>query len=113
MSPEDIAARIRPHLEAAGLLIVKIDVEPYEPGVFEEIPVANVYVDLVTLGADEVYKRMTLANRAMNRAFGHNVDSGYYSAAIGYEDIPADQAMLEFGDLPFCLDPPAPGPRPL
>lgn len=104
MTNAEIDAIIRPHIEAAGLKLVNLIVRPYDDNLMLSVPVADVYVELPSAGASQVHAMMLKAGKSLSLQLGHNVRTGYYSAAIGYDDIPADQAMLEFDDLPFDLE---------
>ena len=54
---------------------------------------------------------MRALERAINMAYGCTSRTVYYSAEIGFEDVPAGHAMIEIDQLPFSLGSfPAPAP---
>jgi hypothetical protein len=109
LSAEEIVERIKPHLEAAGLDVLSIKVEPTGEPPFDEQPTANVRVKL-TGPSSRTHRKMIAAERSMSTAFRNDIRSGYYDAKIGYE-MPADEALLQFDCLPFLLSQPS-APRP-
>lgn len=105
MTNAEIDALLRPHLEAAGLIIIDLQVKAYDDQLMAEVPIADAYVFLPPEGAESINAKMHAAARSLSLQLGYAVRAGYYSAAIGYDDVPAGQAMLEFDDFPFALDP--------
>lgn len=103
LDEEQIQERLAPHLAAAGIMPLGWEIVPYDDPPFDTVPVVNVFVSLEGTSATEVVAAMNKAGRLMSKAFGASVDAGYYSPEIGYEDIPAGQAMIEFGGFPFSL----------
>lgn len=102
MTADEIIDAIKPHLRDFDL--IRIEVKPYDGPPMDTLPVADVFVQLGGARRDLVAD-MGRAAKAMSMAFGCEVRAGYYDAAIGYDDVPAGQAMLEFDGLPFVLDP--------
>jgi len=105
LDAEQIQERLAPHLAAAGIVPLSMEVVPYDEPPFDTVPVVNVYVSLAGATPQEVHAAMLKAGKVMSKAFGETIDTGYYSPEIGYDDIPAGQAMLEFGGFPFSLAP--------
>jgi hypothetical protein len=101
---DEIAEFIAPFVQRAGIPSLRIEVEPEGEAPFDQLPVANVYVELGDLHAFAVHEMMVKVEREMSREFGSPVRSGYYSAETGEDDIAPGQALLQFDQLPFTLD---------
>ncbi len=89
--------------QAAGLEVIRLQFRNSDLGIAE----ADVFVSCTD--AKAVYGKMRVAEKALTRHFAEGIRGGYYDAAIGYDDVPAGQAMLQFDCFPFSLDP-APAP---
>jgi hypothetical protein len=107
MRQDEFETEIRGLCEAAGLSVTRVEARTGELGLAE----VDVYV--AKDDAKAVHRKMQAAEKAISKHFDDDVRSGYYDAAIGYEEVPEGEAMLQF-DCFFNVEleaAPAPGPR--
>lgn len=102
-SASDISDIVRVHCERAGIVISSIEVLPYGNPPFDEIPIARGYVPLASSSASEIYNAMKRLESSLSQECGASLRTGFYSADLGYEDIPDDMAMIEIDGFPFAL----------
>jgi len=112
LSADQIVAELAPFLAEAGIVQVSVEVRPYDEPPFDTHPVADVTFSLDGTSPEDAVRRMKALERAIGKAHGCSVRTGYYGREEGYDDIPDGHAMIEIDQLPFTLDrTSAPAPR--
>lgn len=103
MTAEEIGAALVQLLSECGLEALSVEVRPEGEPPFDDMPLVDLFVSLDGTTPDEVHRKMEAFRIDLNHRFGCDARTGYYSAAIGYGDVPEGQAMIEVDQLPFVL----------
>lgn len=103
LTEEQILETFEPMLTASGLKVISQAVTT-EDAPFDEIPNVQIRVSLDGVEPKAVFEKMLEISRAYTREYGRDIRGGFYSAEIGYDEIPEGQAELNFDDLPWALD---------
>lgn len=85
----------------AGFKIVTLNMERSD--LAEEMGVVNLHVTMET--PERAFTFMQHMEAVINRTWGGEVRTGLYYAAIGYDDVPQGQALIQVDLLPFMVEP--------
>jgi hypothetical protein len=107
-TPEEAAEMLSTLAREQGLEVVSSEVVEGDFG--WDVPMGNLFV-LADRGYGDVHDRMLAMEKAATRQLGEACRTGLYYAEIGYDEIPAGQAMIQIDCLPIAVNPAADGLR--
>lgn len=102
LTEEQIFEAFEPFIQASGLNIISKEIFADEPPL-DEFATVSYLIDLQGQAQKVAFEAMASIAGGFNKAHRSDIRAGFYSAAIGYDDIPEGQAKLDFDDLPFVL----------
>lgn len=106
-TPDEAASILSDLAAAHGLEVLSFEVVEGDFG--WDFPIANILVSAAN-GYNSVNDRMLALEAATPGAFGGECRTGLYFSEIGYDEVPAGQALIQIDCLPFAVLPP-PAPR--
>lgn len=108
-TPEEAAEMLSALAREQGLEVVSTEVVEGDFG--WDVPMGNLYV-VADHGYADVHERMLAFEKTATRQLGGDCRTGLYYAEIGYDEVPAGQAMIQIDCLPIVVNPTQAGPRP-
>lgn len=107
LSADEIIERLLPHLEAAGLTVLRSRVSPFSVAPLDTVPLAGFYVSHDAASHHAMFMGVREARRAMSTALGRGINVALYDRPGGHGDVSPGEVLLEFDSLPFTLEPDA------
>lgn len=101
-TPEEAAALLAQLAVDSGLGVVSSEVVEGDFG--WEVPIGNLFVS-ADAGYKAVNARMLAFEKTAGRRLGGDCRTGLYYAEIGYDDVPAGQALIQIDCLPITITP--------
>lgn len=101
-TPEEAAALLAQLAVESGLEVVYSEV--FEGDFGWEAPISNLFVT-ADAGYEAVSARMASFEKDASRRLGGDFRTGLYYAEIGYDDVPAGQALIQIDCLPITITP--------